>query len=196
MVPFASAYSNNDVAIISWKYSQKIPGCLGFNIQREDTTTHVKTNLPAWVGFQGESNPDWEMKDTSIWPVQKFSWKDLTAPKNKTYIYHIIPMIGTPGNLKPTDNPQLILSTNPTSLSPGSGNIKAYFNRGILSTQFLAHQLPKGKDGGPSLLALKDHIAKPGDSIRMDLAGDLITAIPSLVNMAVQKKRHVLLGTV
>src|SRR5258708_3652770 len=101
MKPFASAYANNDVAIISWKYDSKIPDCLGFCIQREDTATKKITTLPAWVGFEGETNPDWEMRDTKMWPIQKFNWKDLTAPKNSSYVYHIIPMVGSADALKP-----------------------------------------------------------------------------------------------
>lgn len=88
---YASAYCNNDVAIISWKYDNKIKGCLGFNIEREDVKTGQRTKLAAWVGFSDQTNPDWVMKDTSIWPVQKYNWKDLTAPKEHSYIYHIIP---------------------------------------------------------------------------------------------------------
>ena len=34
--------------------------------------------LPAWVGFKGQNNPAWTRKDTEVWPVQKFEWKDLT----------------------------------------------------------------------------------------------------------------------
>lgn len=186
MSQFASAYANNDIAIISWRYNQKIPGCLGFCIQREDTTTQKTTNLPAWVGFKDQSNPDWKMKDTSVWPIQKFSWKDLTAPKNKIFIYHIIPMIGTEADLKPTANTSLHLQTKPVSLTPGTGPFKAYFNRGILSTQFLSRQLSKDKKGKPSLGELKDHIVKINDPIRVALAGELLQALPSLLLKAVK----------
>ena len=34
--------------------------------------------LPAWVAFKGQSNPRWLPQDTSVWPVQKFAWRDLT----------------------------------------------------------------------------------------------------------------------
>jgi hypothetical protein len=86
MEPFAKAYANNDVAIISWKYYAKIDACLGFQVQREDQQSGEKTALPAWVGFENQQNPNWVMKDTSVWPVQKFSWKDVTAPTNETFI--------------------------------------------------------------------------------------------------------------
>ena len=189
MSPSASAYANSDVAIISWKYPAKIPNCLGFCIQREDTSTHKLTTLPAWVGFKGQSNPDWKMKDTAIWPIQKYSWKDLTAPKNSSYIYHIIPMIGKPGALKPSTDKTLLVQTKPVAITPGSGPIKAWFNRGILSTQFIAHALPKSKTGkkGPSKTELLNHIVKPGDKLRTALAGDFISVVPSLLDRAMQE---------
>lgn len=127
------------------------------------------------------------MKDTSIWPIQKFSWKDLTAPKGKTFTYHIIPMVGMENNLKPIANKDLWLQTDPISLTPGAGPIKAYFNRGILSTQFLARQLSKGKTGKPNLGELKAHIAKIGDPIRVALAGEFLQAVPSLLNKVIQE---------
>jgi len=163
MKQFASAYANNDVAIISWKFPNKIPGCLGFCIVGKIRTTGKETTLPAWVGFEGQKNPDWKQKDTSIWPIQKFNWKDLTAPKGGTYIYQIIPMVGDAKAPSPIADPTLHLATSPVAFNAGSEKIKAYFNRGILSTQSLAHKLPKSKKDGPSLATLKKSIEKQDD---------------------------------
>jgi deoxyxylulose-5-phosphate synthase len=52
-------------------------------------------------------------------------------------------MIGTPGNLSPISDPAMILETNEVSISEGKGKIKAYFNRGIISTQSLSNKLKK-----------------------------------------------------
>jgi hypothetical protein len=51
-------------------------------------------------------------------------------------------------------------STNINLLKPDSGdNVSAYFNRGILSTQSLVHQIPKSGTANPD--------------VRKSLAGDV-----------------------
>ena len=55
----------------------------------------------AWVGFKGDSNKNWQAQTTEVWPVQKFHWKDLTAKRGGLYQYRIVPMLGTPGHLRP-----------------------------------------------------------------------------------------------
>src|SRR5271166_6633575 len=91
------ALANNDVVEVVWRYDQPIKGCLGFEVSRQEdaaTPEGAWTPLPAWVGFQGEQNPDWTARTTSEWPVQKFSWKDLAAIRGKTYGYRVVPMLG------------------------------------------------------------------------------------------------------
>ena len=81
----AIAIANNDTVFFSWIYDQKIPDCLGFAVYRMDAAG--RTALPAWVGFKGGSNPSWQHKDTTVWPVQKFNWRDFTAVRGQTYTY-------------------------------------------------------------------------------------------------------------
>src|SRR5712692_9320619 len=95
----AIAISNNDVAFLAWKVDAKIANCLGFAVYRKDTAG-TESALPAWVGFQGQSYPDWTAKTTEVCPVQKFTWRDLTAKRGETYTYRIVPMTGTPDKLK------------------------------------------------------------------------------------------------
>lgn len=176
------AIANNDVAFVAWRYTQKMPGCLGFAIHRTNLTTQQTEVLPAWVGFAGQSNQNWQPKTTDVWPVQKFNWRDLTAQHGNSYEYEIIPMVGTPGQLKPLSDQSL--KTNRVDLTPALGHISAYFNRGILSTQALAHQLPEGPSAGPDYKSLEQHIDKPGDPLRVSLAGQMIEALSSLLKRA------------
>jgi hypothetical protein len=90
----ARALANNNVAFLAWGYEQPIPGCLGFAIYRKDTKTRQETPLSAWVPFCPQSNPEWKRGTTEKWPIQKFSWLDLTAPTGGTYTYRIVPMLG------------------------------------------------------------------------------------------------------
>src|SRR5206468_3683031 len=79
----AIALANNDTVFLSWIYDKPIPDCLGFAVYRRDQGGQ-RTPLPAWVGFKGGSNPDWQHKDTSVWPVQKFGWRDFAATRGQT----------------------------------------------------------------------------------------------------------------
>lgn len=178
----AVAFSNDDVAFLAWAFDTKIPGCLGFAIYRTNVATNECVPLPAWVGFQGQSNADWKVGTTETWPVQKFNWRDLTAKRGNSYRYDIVPLTGKPGALTPVT--AQTLTTNAVTLTPDHGRISAYFNRGILSTQSLAHQVPAGPSGEPDYKTLGAHIDKPSDSLRVSLAGQLLEALPRLLQRA------------
>ena len=74
---------------LSWVYDDKIADCLGFAVSRTNSVGQSKP-LPASVGFKGGSNPDWVHKDTTVWPVQKFNWRDFTAKRGGVYTYDIV----------------------------------------------------------------------------------------------------------
>src|SRR5437899_26458 len=85
----------------------------------------------ALVGIGGQSNPGWKAHTTAVWPVQKFTWRDLTAKRGETYTYRIVPMTGAPGHLIPQEGDAL--TTDPVTITEKRGDFSAYFNRGILS---------------------------------------------------------------
>jgi len=185
----AVAIANNDVAQLGWAFSKPIDECLGFAIYRIDSNTKKQVPLPAWVGFQGGSNDEWKAHTTEEWPVQKFNWRDLTAERGHSYTYQIVPMVGTPGSLSPDVGQTL--TTNEITLTPCAGakgpkdeSIKAYFNRGILSTQHVAHTLKTGPSGAPSFQELKDRIDQPDDPLRKQLAGQILEGMTILLKRA------------
>ncbi|WP_158693496.1 phospholipase D-like domain-containing protein [Neorhizobium alkalisoli] len=84
----AVAIANNEVAYLAWDIdTTAIPGCLGFHIVREylDDNDQVTEERPlaSYVAFKGQSNPEWQAQNTSVWPVQKFNWRDLTLRKKR-----------------------------------------------------------------------------------------------------------------
>jgi phosphatidylserine/phosphatidylglycerophosphate/cardiolipin synthase-like enzyme len=85
----ATAFSNNEVAYIAWEIDgPAIPDCLGFNIVREflnaaGDVIEAKP-LAAYVAFKGQHNPDGLAQNTTVWPVQKFNWRDLTLRKRRS----------------------------------------------------------------------------------------------------------------
>ncbi|WP_165491119.1 phospholipase D-like domain-containing protein [Lichenihabitans psoromatis] len=188
--PQARATSNNDVVMIVWHYPDKLPDCLGFRIDRKDMA-HPKsawTALPAWVGFQGQSNPEWKPNTTAVWPIQKYEWKDVTAKRGGTYAYRIVPVGGTPSTDTALDALADVtsLETDPVTLTPERGSFRAYFNRGILSTQFVSHAVKPGPSGAPDFKILLDRIDQPGDPLRNALAGQMIEGLLLLLNRAKQ----------
>src|SRR5262245_26735827 len=85
----AVAFSNNEVAYIAWEIDgPTIPGCLGFNIVREflNAAGNVVEAKPlaAYVAFKGQHNPEGLAQNTTVWPVQKFNWRDLTLRKRRS----------------------------------------------------------------------------------------------------------------
>jgi phosphatidylserine/phosphatidylglycerophosphate/cardiolipin synthase-like enzyme len=90
----AKAWANNEVAYVAWDIDEKIASCLGFEVTRVylDAAGNVakrpdgaedRVKCAAWVSFKGQHNPDWIAQDTGVWPVQKFSWRDLTLRKKR-----------------------------------------------------------------------------------------------------------------
>lgn len=183
--PKAIAFSNNDIAAIAWTFGKKIDGCLGFAIHRKDLNSGCERALPAWVGFSKDRNDEWKPKTTEQWPIQKFNWKDLTAERGGLYQYRIVPMVGTPESLVAAND--RIVETNPVQLNPRRGIISAYFNRGILASQYVSHQLPAGRNGTPNVKVLRDRIDQPRDPLRAGLAGSMTEAIPQLLQRARDK---------
>jgi phosphatidylserine/phosphatidylglycerophosphate/cardiolipin synthase-like enzyme len=179
----AVAIANNDTVFISWVYDQPIADCLGFAIYRKDAVG--RTALPAWVGFKGGSNPDWQHKDTTVWPVQKFNWRDFTATRGDTYTYDIVPMTGTPDKLQP-DTAKMI-SAGPVTLTPKRGSFSTYFTNGILATQALTHVVTPGKSGTPDPTILRNRIDQPGDPLRMKLAGQVLEGMTMLLDRAAKE---------
>ena len=160
------AYANNEAALIAWSLDAPIPNCLGFEITRIYLDTNEERVLAAWVPFKGQSNKDWKPQTTSVWPVQKLFWRDLTVrqrrdqatwrPTDVSVKYRIRPLV-TPGpGLQPVTNvPEKTYEGNPVPLAYADeglvtndilitakhGDFSAAFTNGILAAQWLKHVL-------------------------------------------------------
>jgi hypothetical protein len=212
----AQAFCNSEVAFIAWESDGLIDGCLGFMVTR----VHVDSNgmekerrvLPTWVAFETQSNPDWEEQDTSVWPIQKFSWRDLTLRRSRDTLairgldfnvkYEIVP-VGQPGpgrkavpetnTAQPgkyTGDPIKLfvcgdpIETNVVTVSLGHGDVAVAFTNGILSTQNLRKQLNTPDGEAPTKGQIDRHLKKPGDAIREFLAGDVLPTLRLLFQRA------------
>ena len=172
----AIAFSNNDIALVAWTFDRHLDGCLGFQVIQVDARGN-ETPLRATASFAGQ--PTDPNRTTAQAPVQKFWWKDLSAKRGQTYTYKIVPMGGTPGSLRPLSGVAPLVS-NAVTLTPKRPPFSAYFNRGIVATQALSHEL----NNKPSIDALTPHIVDPNDQIRKNLEGQLYEGVTSLLDRA------------
>ncbi len=177
----AVAFANNDIAVVAWTFGGKLTNCLGFAIYRIDVLAGTETCLPAMATFQGQTAD--AGRTTAEDPVQKFFWKDVSAKRGGTYKYKIVPLGGAPGALQPMPYGPLI--SNQVQLTPHYGTLSVYFNRGILATQSTARALDATPGGGAMADKLSSHIYKVGDSLRDELAGQMIEALLALPKEAV-----------
>lgn len=202
------AFSNNDVILIAWTFASKLKDCVGCDVRRIPAAkADIQSDepqgesLPAMASFPGDPNAGKSGRTTAQAPIQKLFWKDLSVTHLKStgpYIYQIIPLKGefdkqgvptlTPyPDVKPLFSNEVSLNANHGPKTAGD-TLQAWFNRGILATQALAHELPASKNsGGPDKGALLKRIADPNDSLRASLASDLITVLPSLLDEAKKK---------
>jgi hypothetical protein len=109
-------------------------------VRRTNLKTKVMTHLQTWVPFQGETNEEWKPRGSDVWPVQKFSWRDFGTESGGSYQYEVVPMVGTPGGLKPQE--ALAVTTNPVNLSTDTATSRPP-SRTASCPQFVAHQLPR-----------------------------------------------------
>jgi len=214
----AKAYTNNEVAFLAWMLDETITDCLGFEITRIYTGTNEERVLAAWVPFKGQSNPQWKPQTTSVWPVQKLVWRDLTLrrrrdqaslrPDNVAVKYRIRPLVKARPNLPPVTNlPEKTYEGNPLPLayaddgfltneivvSSHYGGVQAAFTNGILSAQWLRHAL---EEQGESLSVevVRNHIQTEGDKIRAYLTGDVLSTLTELLRRSAEEDAKVLLA--
>ncbi len=171
------AIANNDLVFLWWSVEKKIPGCLGFSVRRV-TGDGREEPLPAWVGFE-RARSAVSPKNTDLWPVQAYQWKDVTAPKNEDLKYRIVPIGGTPAH--PTLMAAPIIVTPVVRMTASLPPMEITFNRGLIATQALNRKLRKLGQGRD---ALKRCIGLPGDPFRARLARDMIAAVVSLLRRA------------
>ncbi len=208
----ARAWCNNEVAYLAWKTDGRIDGCLGFMITRIHLDTGERRLLPSWVPFDTQSNPNWEQQDTSVWPIQKFSWRDLTLRRSRDTLavrasrfrckYEIVAVGHKADGRRPVPPSPLAqpgkyigkpialffcsdpIETNEIEPTNDFGDVFVAFNNGILSTQNLRKQLKTPAGKAPSKKDVENHIERSGDRIRAFLAGDVLPTLTSMFERA------------
>ena len=198
----AQAYPNNEVALIAWDIDGMIAGCLGFDIVRiRIDGAEPPKGLPTWVPFKGQDNPDWKPQDTSVWPVQKLFWRDLTLRQHRADLdrreigfdvkYAIRPVGDWKAGLERVEARQAqtytgtprplgylgdAVETNVIRIDLDFDGVRATFTNGILSGQWLRHAIEQA--GMPfNATTVANEIADPTSKIRKYLTGDVLETV-------------------
>ena len=169
----------NDVYLV-WQPNGSIPDCLGFAIyrKRNDAPPEVLKNR---VGFGPIPQQDYQPQPSTVWPFQRITWTDHGGAIGDTLSYMIVAMTGTAGALSEGVSSEWTTAVKLTA-SCGDG-ISAYFNRGIVLSQFVARLM---RENNWSVADIKTHAARVHDTLREFLSGDLRKAMLDMVLQAQQ----------
>lgn len=177
------AYVDSDHTFIAWESDALISGCRGFALKRKLTGSGAETVLDTWVGFAGDTAPPGTKRPSTEWPIQRFMWSDYDPPREEVS-YQAVPLTGDKSNLT-EDAVHATGWSEPVTVTADAGDgISAYFNRGVVATQWLSRALRER--GGETRAVLTDVINTPGDRIRNFLGGAVLWRLPQLLNDALQ----------
>lgn len=181
MVTKVKVYVNCDDVYIVWKSDARVKDCRGFalycRLNGEDRI------VSTWVGFEGESAKPGTRKPSTKWPIQKFMWCDYMAKSGDRVSYQVVPMVGSKDDLKPAKELASDWTEEVTVSSNQAGGISAYFNRGIVATQWLARRLGEATSSEKQK-KLSRIIADVNDRTRNFLSGELRLAMLKLFDEA------------
>lgn len=113
-------------------------GCLGFAIQREDHTEDERYWMSGMKTFK-ETDPGLGpggQVSSREHPFQSFQWADYSAKPAHDYSYTVIPLYGTPKNLKEGTALSVRITTERELDKPHS----VFFNRGAVASQEYARR--------------------------------------------------------
>lgn len=182
------AYDNGDHVCLVWfpADGKPIAGCRGYTIERTLSRKGRKTTeyLHNFTGFkEGDKSPEpsWH------WPIQRYLWWDYLVEIGDTVQYVVIPVTGSyaPGPLQL--NEALKSKMSPAMIISGQKGraMSAYFNKGIIASQWVARELKQeAKNSESKKSTLTRIIQTKGEPLRNALSGLLRTQILALMEQA------------
>jgi phosphatidylserine/phosphatidylglycerophosphate/cardiolipin synthase-like enzyme len=184
------AYSNVDHTYVVWKPKpfQTIDRCLGFALYRRPKGEQPQV-VNTFVGPKTEKQvPAGTQRPSTVWPIQKYMWSDYLVKPDAPVQYRVIAMCGASfDNLTEGEASDW---SDPVSLAVDKfAPIQAVFNRGVVSTQWVARQLMQAK--GKSLKSL---VAVPDGStnkVRDFLGGRLKTFLLDVLDTQRKAGAHI-----
>jgi PLD-like domain len=172
------AFANCDQVYVAWRYDQLIPNCIGFALykRKNDESEATAEPLPNHIGFAGQTPQPGETRPSTDWPIQRFTWTDYDVAANDKVSYMVVPILWV-NNATSKDSANASAWTDPATVATGTAagagaNYEAYFNRGIISSQFMSKQLDNLQETDKKA-TLADTLADPNSTIREFLGGVL-----------------------
>ena len=171
-------YDNGDHTCLVWfpDYGMPIPNCRGFSIRR--LLNGKEDYLHGFVGFTDTDKLD----PAAPWkfPLQCYMWWDyLVRPGDKVQ-YSVVPVVGSKDSLALDTEKASALTPEMTVTGQSTPHIAAYFNKGIVASQWVSRALA----AEPKNSKIKELVGKTGDPLRNELSGLLRPAILSLLDDA------------
>jgi phosphatidylserine/phosphatidylglycerophosphate/cardiolipin synthase-like enzyme len=185
---------NCDDALVFWNLDAPIPACLGFSLERErklaDGSTRIEV-VDNRMGFAADKPKPGEHRPSTAWPFQRLWWSDHDANLGDTVRYRVCPIVrAASGALEPRVAQRSAWTPWRTLSGGRRDGYAAFFNRGLVISQFMARYLEKLRVDlglGDRKAALKAFKASLGDHelpIRKFLAGALRDAMLALLEDA------------
>ncbi len=141
-----SAIANCDDAVVFWRVDKALADCWGFAVEREQKLgdgTVARTVLENRTGFEKDAPKSGDHRPSTEWPFQRFSWADHSVNSGDRIRYRVVPMVHDGAGLQ-QDLAERSGWTPWLELSGDAGNkTSAFFNRGLVISQFMARHLEK-----------------------------------------------------
>lgn len=135
------AISGSYVIILGFDIVQQAAGdnlhlhqLLGFAIYRIDHTENEEYWLNGFKTFKGKDAEPGKWVSTRENPIQAFMWGDYTAKPKHEYTYRVVPIYGTPDELREGESVEVRISTE----DEDQGTHAVFFNRGACASQAYA----------------------------------------------------------
>jgi phosphatidylserine/phosphatidylglycerophosphate/cardiolipin synthase-like enzyme len=192
--------ANCDDAVIFWVIDQPIEGCWGFALEREQSRhdgSIARVTVDNRVGFEKDNPQRGDHKPSNVWPFQRFWWADHSVNSGDRVRYRVTPMV--------FDGSRLVEHvaersgwTDWAELAGDAGDrMSAFFNRGLVISQFMARYLEKLRVEQSlatrleALRAFKKSLDDHEIPIRKFLSGVLRDKMLQLLKNAKTSKQHV-----
>lgn len=188
----AKLYVNGDDCFLAWR-TPPIGGCLGFAVYRTLKPADGRPEQQGFIvnrtGFEGDANPPHSFKPSDKWPFQRYTWTDHGVSEGDVVTYRIVPVKGTP--IDPAPDESMAVTVGPVkATAQAKGKSWAYFNRGTLMSQFMAHELGDKVVDLAFLNQMKKSLQKDDSRLRNFLSGELGARLLTLLEDTAAKGHH------
>ena len=168
-------YDNGDHTALVWLPTdgKAIAGCRGFTIHRLKKNAKKPEDADVYLhGFVGFSDTD-KLDPNATWkhPVQRYMWWDYGVRPGDIVQYSVVPVVGDKDNLQLSTANASAMTPEMTISSRLTPNVSAFFNKGIVSAQWVSRVLDSLGDPPPKMADLIAATTAPENALRNALSG-------------------------